>query len=63
MHVAGNSDEWFYASMGINKERTDARGRATGSYLMSTKGNVTWSDKEGEPLDISVPRDQIFRWR
>ena len=46
MHVAGNSDEWFYASMGINKERTDARGRATGSYLMSTKGNVTQSDKE-----------------
>ena len=41
MHVAGNSDEWFYASMGVNKERTDARGRATGSYLMSTKGNVT----------------------
>ena len=32
--------------MGINKERTDARGRATGSYLMSTKGNVTQSDKE-----------------
>ena len=32
--------------MGVNKEKTDARGRATGSYLMSTKGNAIKSDKE-----------------